>query len=63
MKGIRNMERMMHTLVEAADQLEGSPPTKEGEEKEKGGFPKCGESFSQSLYKFIVHTFVTQKLV
>ena len=54
------MERKLHTLVEVADQLEGSPPTEEGEEVEKVVFPKCGDIFNQSGYKFKVHAFVAQ---
>ena len=33
----------MHTLVEATDQVEGSPPIEEVEELEKVVFPGCGE--------------------
>ena len=42
------MERRLHTLVEAGDQVEGSPPIEEGEELEKVVFPGCGEIFNQS---------------
>ena len=55
------MERKLHTLVEAADQLEGSTPTEDGEEEERVVFPVCGEMFNQSGYKVIVHAFVTQQ--
>ena len=53
----------MHTLVEAANRLEGSPPTADGEEEEREVYPVCGQIFNQSGYKFIVHAFVTQKLI
>ena len=56
------MERRIHTLVEVADQLEGSPPVEEGEELEKVVFPGCGEIFNQLGYKFTVCAFVAQKL-
>ena len=55
------MERNLHTLVEAAKQLEGSTPAKDGEEEERVVFPVCGEIFNQSGYKVIVRAFVTQQ--
>ena len=51
----------MHTLVEAADQIEGSLLAEEGEELEKVVFPECGEIFTQSRYKVTVHAFVAKK--
>ena len=56
------MEKRLHTLVEAADQLEGSPPDDEGGELDKVVCPECGEIFDKSGYKFIVRAFVAQKL-
>ena len=53
----------MHTLVEAADELEGSTPAEAGDEEERVVFPVCGEIFNQSGYKVIVHAFVAQQLV
>ena len=47
-------------MVEAADQLEGSSPTKEDEEVEKVVCPTCGIFFSQASYTFIVCAFETQ---
>ena len=57
------MERKLHTLVEAADQLEGSTPTEDGDEEEIVVCPVCGEIFNQSSYKVIVCTFLTQQPV
>ena len=51
----------LHTLVEEADQLEGSTPAEDGEEEERVVFLVCGEIFNQSGYKVIVHAFVTQQ--
>ena len=51
----------MHTLVEAVDQLEGSPPDEEGDEIDKVVYPKCGEIIDQSGYKVIVWEFVVQR--
>ena len=51
----------MHTLVEVTDQLEGSPPTEEGEEVEKVVCHECREIFNQSRYKFTVRAFMAQK--
>ena len=51
---------MLHTLVKAADQLEGSSPTKEDEEVDEVVCPTCGEIFNQSGYTVIVHAFGTQ---
>ena len=48
----------LHTLVEAVDQLEGSPPDEEGDELEKVVFLECSEIFNQSGYKVIVWEFV-----
>ena len=55
------MERKLHTLVEAVDQLEGSTPAEDGEEEERVVYPMCGEIFNQSGYKVIVCAFVTQQ--
>ena len=55
------MERKLHTLVEAAGQLEGSTPVEDGEEEERVVCSVCGEIFNQSGYKVIVHSFVTQQ--
>ena len=55
------MERKLHTLVEAADQLEGSTPVEDGDEEERLVCPVCGEIFNQLGYKFIVHAFVKQQ--
>ena len=57
----KQVERRLHTLVEVANQLEGSPPAEEGEEVEKVVCPECEEIFNQSGYKFIVSAFVAQK--
>ena len=57
----KHVERILHTLVEAADQVEGSPPVEEGEELEKAVFPGCGEIFNKSGYKVTVSAFVAQK--
>ena len=43
----KQVERRLYTLVEAADQLEGSPPMEEGEELEKVVCPESGEIFNQ----------------
>ena len=51
----------MYTLMEAADQIEGSLSTEEGDELKKVVCPECGEIFSQSRYKVTVHAFVAQK--
>ena len=51
---------MLHTLVEDADQLEGSPLDDEGDELDKVVYPKCGEIFDRSRYKFIVREFMAQ---
>ena len=57
----KQVERRLHTLVEAANQLEGSSPAQEDEEVEKVVCPTCGEIFSQSGYTVIVHAFETHK--
>ena len=51
----------MYTLVEVADQIEGSLSTEEGDELKKVFFPECGEIFIQLGYKVTVHAFVAQK--
>ena len=51
----------MHTLVEVADQIEGSLTIEEGDELKKVFFLECGEIFSQSRYKVTLHAFVAQK--
>ena len=53
----KQVERRLHTLVEATDQLEGSSPAKEDEEVEKVVCPACGEIFNQSGYTVIMHAF------
>ena len=58
----KQVERRLHTLVEAIDQLEGSSPAKEDEEVEKLVYPTCGDIFSQSGYIVIVHAFETHKI-
>ena len=50
-------------MVEAADQLEGLNPTKDGNDEERVVYPLCEEIFNQSGYKVIVHAFVTQQPV
>ena len=55
----KQLERKLHTLVEVAYRLEGSPPVEDGEEEERVVFPVCGEIFNQSGYKVIVRAFVT----
>ena len=57
----KHVERRLHTLVEAAYQVEGSLPVEEGEELEKVVFPVCGAIFNQSGYKITVCAFVAQK--
>ena len=42
----KQVERNLHTLVEAVDQLEGSTPAEDGEEEERVVFPMCGEIFN-----------------
>ena len=56
-------ERKLHTLVEAVDQLEGSNPTKPGNEEERVVCPTCGEIFKESRYKIVIHPFTTQHSV
>ena len=46
-------------MVEAADQLEGSNPTKAGNEEERVVCPMYGEIFDESGYKVIIHAFAT----
>ena len=57
----KQVERRLHTLVEVADQVEGSFPVEKGEELENVFFLACGEIFNQSVYKVIVRAFVAQK--
>ena len=57
----KQSEKKLHTLVEAADQLEGSTPAEVGDEEERVVCPMCGEIFNQSGYKVIVCAFVTQQ--
>ena len=47
-------------MVEATDQLEGSPLVEEGDELDKVVCSKCGEIFDQSGYKVIVWAFRAQ---
>ena len=56
----KQVERRLHTLVEVANQLEGSSPTKEDEEVEKVVCPACEEMFNQSGYIVILRAFGTQ---
>ena len=51
----------MHTLVEAADQLEGPNPVEASDEEERVVCLMCGEIFNDSSYKVIVHAFATQQ--
>ena len=37
----KQVERKLHTLVEAVDRLEGSPPPEDGEEEERVVYPVC----------------------
>ena len=57
----KQVERTLHTLVEAANQVEGSLLFEEGEELEKVVCPTCGEIFNQLGYKVMVRAFVAQK--
>ena len=57
------MELKLHTLVEAADQVEGSTTVEASDEEERVVCPMCGEIFNQSGYKVIVRAFMTQQLV
>ena len=54
-------ERKLHTLIEAADQVEGSDPTEPGNEEERVVYPTCGEIFNESGYKIIIHALTTQQ--
>ena len=56
----KHVDRSLHRLVEAVDQLEGSSPAKEDEEVEKVVCPTYQEIFNQSGYIVIVHAFGTQ---
>ena len=38
----KQVERKLHTQVEAADQLEGSTPVEDGDEEERVVCPMCG---------------------
>ena len=53
-------ERKMHTLVEAADQLEGLNSTEPGKEEERVVYPTCGEIFKEAGHKIVIHAFTTQ---
>ena len=57
------MERKLPTLVDAADQVEGSTPGEASDEEERVVFPVCGEIFNESVYRVIVRAFVTQQPV
>ena len=50
----KQVEKRLHTLVEAAYQLEGSPLVEEVDELDKVFYQECGESFDQSGDKVIV---------
>ena len=56
----KQVEKRLHTLVEVALQLEGSPPDEEGDELDKVVYPECSEVFYQLGYKVIVHAFLAQ---
>ena len=56
----KQSERKLHTLVEAADQLEGLIHAEAGNEEERVVCPMCGEIFDESGYKVIVHAIATQ---
>ena len=51
----------MHTLVEAADQLEGSNSTKPSKEEERVVCPTCGEIFKEAGHKIVIHSCTTQQ--
>ena len=51
----------MYTLVEAADQLEGSNSTEPGEEDERVICPTCGEIFKEAGHKIIICTCTAQQ--
>ena len=51
----------MHTLVEAADQLEGSNSTEPGKEEERVVCPTCGEIFKEAGHKIVIHAYATQQ--
>ena len=51
----------MHTLVEAANQLEGSNPTEAGNEEERVVCPTYGEIFKEVGHKIVIHAFTTQQ--
>ena len=44
----KQVERILHTLVEAVDHIEGSLLAEEGDELKKVVFLDCGEIFNQS---------------
>ena len=52
-------ERKLHTLVEAADQLEGPNSIELGNEEERVVCPTCGEIFKESGYKIAICAFTT----
>ena len=54
-------ERKLHTLVETADQLKGSNPTKPRNEEERVVCPTYGEIFKESGHKIVIHAFTTQQ--
>ena len=56
----KQVERRLHTLVEAGDQFKGSSLAKEDKELEKVVYPTCGEIFSKLGYTVIVRAFETQ---
>ena len=56
-------ERKMYTLVEAADQLEGSNSTEPSDEDERMIYPTYGEIFKEVGHKIIIHTCTTQQSV
>ena len=53
-------ERKMHTLVEAANQLEGPNSTEPGKEEERVVCPTCGEIFKEAGHKIVIRACTTQ---
>ena len=54
-------ERKLHTLVKAADQLEGLIPTEPGNEEERVVYPTCREIFKEAGHNIVIHAFTTQQ--
>ena len=51
----------MYTLVEAADQVEGSHSTEPDKEEECAICPTCGEIFKETGHKIILRTYTAQQ--